>query len=139
MQIDGWVFSCSNSALYCLPQSTYFWDTLYVSCKSIWSHQNSYRITMRILIGKTDGFASKCDSKIDSQWLREIIWFFLNCFFYPMWSKLWLNCGWEWPLLSKMLKLAVDTETGLGVTWFWLFLSCLVLFFFLLIIKLSRL
>ena len=80
--------------------------------------------------GKIDGFASKCDSKIDSQWLREIIWFFLNCFFYPMWSKLWLNCGWEWPLLSKMLKLAVDTETGLGVTWFWLFLSCLVLFFF---------
>ena len=103
----------------------------YVSCKSIPSQQNSYRITLTdFLIGKTDGFASKCDSKIDSQWLRNNLIFFLNCFFYPMWSKLWLNCGWEWPLLSKMLKLAVDTETGLGVTWFWLFLSCLVLFFF---------
>ena len=124
----------SDSAYYTVYPSLLIFETPSMYLAKTYGHSRILtELQWEFWLKKTDGFASKCDSKIDSQWLRDNL-IFLNCFFYPMWSRLWLK-PWEWPLLSKMLKLAVDTETGLGVTWFWLFLSCLVLF----LIKLSRL
>ena len=111
----------------------------YVSCKSIPSQQNSYRITLRILIGKIDGFASKCDSKIDSQWLREIIWFFFELFLL---SNVIQTVTELWMRMTTAIK---NAETG-GRHWnrtrcylilVVSFLSCFVLFLF--IIKWSRL